>query len=345
MTEDNNVRRSDRHSNVAIFVPHAGCPHCCSFCNQRIISGALSVPTPEDVRLLCEKAALEMGDNASRAEIAFFGGSFTAIPIDLMKSLLEAAGRFVRNRRFYGIRVSTRPDSVSMPILGLLKSYGVTAVELGAQSMDDGVLAANGRGHTAADVERAAAYIHRAGIRLGLQMMTGLYKSSDDADFETARRLAALGPATVRVYPTLVMEHTALADIYRSGVYTPPPLNQTVELCARLLRFFECDNDIRVIRMGLHADAGMQTQILAGPWHPAFRELCEGRLYCREALRQLNREMPGGGNAVLLVNRSAVSRMTGQKRCNIAQIEKAGYNVKVRGDDRIALMKVKVICT
>lgn len=332
-----------RHANVAIFVPHAGCPHCCSFCDQRAISGIPSVPSPEEVGRICEKAALSL--KGQNAEIAFFGGSFTAIPVDLMESLLKAAAPFVKNGTFYGIRVSTRPDAVNASILALLKSYGVTAVELGAQSMDDRVLAANGRGHTAADVERAAEDIHNAEIELGLQMMTGLYKSSDDADMDTARLLAALRPATMRVYPTLVMEHTALARLYRAGAYSPPPLDRAVMLCADLLDFFERENGIPVIRMGLHAGDGMQTGILAGPWHPAFRELCEGELYRREALIQLKAQMPQGGRATLFVNSSAVSRMVGHKRCNIASIEKAGYNVRVRGDSRIAPMAVKLIKT
>lgn len=300
------------------------------------------MPTPEDVREICRNAALKMGRNASDAEIAFFGGSFTAIPLETMKSLLKAAALYVKDGPFSGIRVSTRPDSVDEHKLGILKSYGVTAVELGVQSMDDNVLKANGRGHTSGDVVRAAALIHESGLQLGLQMMTGLYKSSDSADIKTAQELAKLRPSTVRIYPTLVMEHTVLARLYRAGVYKPQSLEHAVRSCARLLYFFESVNGISVIRLGLHADAKMQSSIVAGPWHPAFRELCEGTLYYEMALKKLRQEIPAGGSATLLVNPKAISRMVGHKRCNILRLADAGYCVKVRGSPQVKPMNVKV---
>lgn len=332
-----------RHANVAVFVPNAGCPHRCSFCDQRAIAGVQAMPSPDDVRAACETAEATMRTDPSSSEIAFFGGSFTAIDRRTMCSLLEAAAPFVRAGKFHGIRLSTRPDCVDGGVLALLKSYGVTAVELGAQSMDDGVLARNGRGHTAADVETASARIREAGFELGLQMMTGLYGSSGETDRATARRLAALRPRTVRIYPTLVMEHTALADLYRAGRYTPPPLDQAVALCAGLLRFFEREQGIRVIRLGLHAEAGMQRALLAGPWHPAFRELCEGELYQSAALELLRREAPGGGAVTLAVNPRAVSRAIGQKKRNLAAFRRAGYEVTVRGDASVESDGIKRI--
>ena len=132
-----------KHRNIAIFVPHLGCPHRCVFCDQRAISGTLSAPAPEDVRRAAEIA---LSDGETGGEIAFFGGSFTAVDRDYMVSLLEAAQPYIRSGDFSGIRCSTRPDAVDPETLGLLKSYGVTAVELGAQSADDGILQKNGRG-------------------------------------------------------------------------------------------------------------------------------------------------------------------------------------------------------
>lgn len=330
-----------RHANVAIFVPNAGCPHRCSFCDQRRIAGVQTMPTRDDVRAACETAVSTMRTDASQSEIAFFGGSFTAIDRRVMCSLLEAAAPFVRAGKFCGIRLSTRPDYIDAEVLDLLKSYGVTAVELGAQSMDDRVLALNERGHTAADVVNASECIRGAGIELGLQMMTGLYGSSDEIDRMTARRLAELRPDTVRIYPTLVMEHTALADLYRAGSYVPPSLEQTVSLCADLLRFFEREKGIPVIRLGLHAEAEMQKGMLAGPWHPAFRELCEGELYYRQALALLRREMPGGGAASLAVNPRALSQIIGQNRRNLAKFAQAGYTVKAVGNADVAEGEVK----
>ncbi|MBR3789881.1 MAG: radical SAM protein, partial [Clostridia bacterium] len=174
-----------KHSNISLFVPHAGCPNQCSFCNQKTISGRVKELTKEEV-----KRTLEFASNsklsAENTEIAFFGGSFTAINRDYMISLLEEAKPFIDNGLFSGIRISTRPDSIDEEVLGILKSYKVTAIELGAQSTNDEVLLYNRRGHTKADIINASLLIKKYGFSLGLQMMTGLYKSTRNRDIETA---------------------------------------------------------------------------------------------------------------------------------------------------------------
>lgn len=225
------------------------------------------------------------------AEIAFFGGSFTAIGRDYMLELLEAAAPFVGGA-FRGIRISTRPDAVDGETLGLLRRYGVTAVELGAQSMDDGVLDQNLRGHTAADVERAAGLVRDAGFELGLQMMTGLYGSDEARDFMTAERLAACAPDTVRVYPTVVMEGTGLAALWRAGAYRPQTLEEAVSLGARLLEFFE-GKGVRVIRMACTRRTPSSGSGWPGPTTRRSASSARGRR-CAGAPRR-SRRTPGGG--------------------------------------------------
>lgn len=269
-----------------------------------------------------------MGDAAKKAEIAFFGGSFTAIEPAYMQRLLSAAFPYVRDGRYRGIRVSTRPDAVDAPILRLLKEYGVTAVELGAQSMDRRVLDFNRRGHSPEDVERASELIKAADISLGLQMMTGLYGDTKDGAIDTARKLAVLAPDTMRIYPTIVMKKTRLEELYRAGAYVPMGLEDTVDLCAALLDFFE-EKQIKVIRLGLHGGAEMEASRVAGPWHPAFGELCESRRYFNRAYEMLRRELPLGGTAELLVHPSSLSQMIGQKKANIAALADMGYQVKI----------------
>ncbi len=204
-----------KHANVALFVPNNGCPHACSFCSQRSITGRQNQPEPRDVRSAAETALRSLRPvEAKQAEIAFFGGSFTAIDRGYMLSLLRAAYPYVRDGRFYGIRISTRPDYIDDGILTLLRQYGVTTIELGAQSMDDRVLALNGRGHTAQQVVQASSLIRERGFRLGLQMMTGLYGDSAAGAKKTAEALASLLPACVRIYPTLVLRGTELGSRY-----------------------------------------------------------------------------------------------------------------------------------
>lgn len=330
--------KPNRHANVAIFVPHAGCPRQCSFCNQRHIAGQSRFPTAEDVQNACETAKRTLPGGA-KAQIAFFGGSFTAIPREDMVCLLKAAAPYVQSGNFSGIRVSTRPDAIDREVLEILKTYGVTTVELGAQSMDDAVLNTCRRGHTAKQVVEAAGLIREAGLSLGLQMMTGLPGDTDEGALRTAQALAALKPDEVRVYPTLVIEGSPLADEYRAGTYIPQTLDEAVELCVRLLTFFEEEQGIPVIRLGLHAEEDMMRHCLAGPWHPAFRELCESRLYRNKAEVMLKQAK--GRESVLAVNPACVSRMVGHRRENMTAFEEKGYKVKVVADSKVAYGEIR----
>ncbi len=328
-----------RYANVALFVPHEGCPHDCAFCNQRTIAGVTKRLTPDDVTAACERALATLPENA-KAQIAFFGGSFTAVDASYRRALLQAAQPFLQTGRFEGIRASTRPDAVDEAVLCELQTYGVTALELGAQSMDDRVLAACGRGHTANDVVRAATLVKQSGIALGLQMMTGLPLDSDDGAVKTAAALAALSPATMRIYPTVVLKGTALEARWRAGNYTPPTLTQTVALGAKLLYYFEEQQHIPVIRFGLHDGEELKSQALCGAYHPALRELCEGQWYVQEALTLLERaKMP---KATVLVSPKAVSKMIGQRKVNLELLSRRGYTVRVKGDERLPLWQVRV---
>ncbi len=316
-----------KHANLSFFVPHAGCPHRCSFCDQRAISGSVCSVTPQQVRSQCEKALEHWRTTSRRGEIAFFGGSFTAIPREQMLSLLEAAAPFVDGETVTGIRCSTRPDGISPDILALLRSYRVTAVELGVQSLDNRVLVENSRGHTAEDVRSASALIREFGLELGHQMMPGLPGDSPQEVMQTARGIALMKPQTVRIYPTLVLRGTQLAQWYAQGRYVPLSLEETVELGSRLLEFFE-GQGIRVIRLGLHASGEVEENLLAGPYHPALRELCESRrLFYR--MKAALQELPQGNWEVLVPQRQ-LSMAIGQKRQNIERLGELGYRVQIR---------------
>ncbi len=318
-----------KHANISLFVPHMGCPHQCSFCNQKTISGAVKTLTPQDVTNTLAKAA-EDNLNPKTTQIAFFGGSFTAIERDYMISLLESAKPFLDKGLFKGIRISTRPDAIDREILRILKDYNVTAIELGAQSTDDEVLFLNKRGHTKADIVTASQLIKEAGFSLGLQMMTGLLGDTEEKSLKTAEDIIALRPDTVRIYPTVTLEGTYLGELYKKGEYKPQSLQAAVCLCSKLLkRFF--DEDITVIRLGLHSGGNVEDGYLAGPYHPAFGELCEGEIYLNEAKKLLKGK--NKGEYILFVNPKEISKMTGQKGKNKEALAEMGYVVSVKGKD------------
>lgn len=319
---------SCRHANISVFVPHVGCPNMCSFCDQRHITGVKVAPGGDDVIHAVYTAKKSPNYDKNNTEIAFFGGSFTAINRNYMVSLLKAAYGFVKSGDVAGIRISTRPDAVDEEILALLRSYGVTSIELGAQSMDDDVLKKNNRGHSASDVTDASKLIKKHGFSLGLQMMTGLYGDTDEKAFETARRIIELKPETVRIYPTIVLKGTSLAALCADGYYKPQTLESAVNICAKLLTLFE-ENDVKVIRLGLHS---IDTKAyVAGPWHPAFSELCYSKIFFDKALGILGEK----GSYSLFVSPGNISKMTGQKRENIKKLETLGYHCRVFGDSEL----------
>lgn len=320
---------SKAHSNISIFVPHIGCPNKCSFCNQRYITGACWAPGAKDVEKAVAAAKGSKNFDSKTAEIAFFGGSFTAINRNYMTELLKAAGRFVKEGTVKGIRISTRPDAIDSEILTLLKEHHVTSIELGAQSMNDRVLRMNNRGHTSGDVERASRLIREYGFELGLQMMTGLYGDSDNSAIKTAERLIALQPDTVRIYPTIVLKDTDLAALYADNIYKPQTLDGAVSLASKLYKMFT-ENGIRVIRLGLHSIE--ENAYIAGPWHPAFSELCQSQIMLTRVLSRLQEK----GKYNIKVAKSAVSKMTGQGRKNIIFLKSRGYDCRVSTDEELS---------
>lgn len=329
-----------RHINVALFVPHNGCPNQCSFCNQRAISGHRNQVEPSDVDKAVQ-IALENPESKG-GEIAFFGGSFTAIERETMISLLSAAHKYVENGSFKGIRISTRPDAVDEEICRILKTYGVTAVELGAQSLDDRVLMLNKRGHTADDIVKATKLLQKNGFETGLQMMTGLYGSTDEDSIETARKIIGLNPDTVRIYPTVVLENTELCELYRKGEYHPQGVEEAAELCAELLQMFE-EAGIKVIRTGLHSGGDVEGEFVAGAYHPAFKEICESKIYLRKVTELIRENKIPEGKIEIRVSPKAVSQMTGQKKANIEALKKLGYEAKITADESIEKYKVYIL--
>jgi len=304
---------------IPIFVPHLGCPNACVFCNQRKISGSLVPAGPDDVARAVEEAKKRV---TGGAELAFYGGSFTALEEAAQRALLGAARPYMREGFIESVRLSTRPDKIDKAALELLKEYGVETVELGAQSMDDAVLAASGRGHSAADTAAASKLIKEAGFKLILQMMTGLPSSSYESDVETAGRLIALAPDGVRLYPTVIIKDTALYDMWRRGLYREHTLEEAVRLCADIAAAFEAAG-IPVIRLGLNPPEALAGGGAAGgAYHPALGQLVYSRLYLLRAERLLREARPAKA-AVLGVNGACLSLMVGQKRSNIKALKES----------------------
>lgn len=333
---------SARESIIPVFVPHLGCPNDCVFCNQRRISGSRQPAGAEDVKEAIEKAAALLPKGAKR-QLAFYGGSFTAIPVPQQLSLLEAAKEEMDRGRIDSIRLSTRPDAIDAAVLKRLRDFGVETIELGAQSMDEEVLLLSGRGHTAKDVEEASLLIKDWGFRLILQMMTGLPGDTPEKSLESARRIAALAPNGVRIYPTVIVRDTALYDLWQAGRYKEHTVEDAVETCSRLLPVFE-KAGIPVIRLGLNPTDELSGGAAAGgAYHPALGELVKSRIMYNKARSLLAGSEPGS-RVILGVGKGKSSQMAGQHRQNIqALLKEFGLrDIKIKESD-INTQEIEII--
>lgn len=327
---------------IPIFIPHVGCPHDCIFCNQKKIAGTISPVEAGEVSLIISDS---LKNARLPAEVAFYGGSFTAIEKDLMVRYLDAVSPFISDGIVSGIRLSTRPDCINEEVLQILKKYDVHTIELGAQSMDDAVLLKSGRGHTSADTENAAKLIKSSGFSLILQMMTHLPGSNDALDIETAKRIAALSPDGVRVYPTVVIRNTGLETLWLEGKYTPSTPEEAAELGADILEIFEAA-DIPVIRFGLNpTDELSGGEALAGAYHPALGEMARSQLLLRRAKCEIENLALRGGEIIISVNPSSISAMSGLKKENKKKLSSLfGFSkISVCGDSSLGTYEVRIL--
>ena len=320
---------------IPFFIPHSGCPHQCVFCDQKRITGTRTAPAPSSIGETIARSLAAGRERARRVpdQVAFYGGSFTALPRTTQQAYLEQVLPFIASGRISDVRLSTRPDAISADGLALLKQYRVGTVELGVQSMDDEVLQRSGRGHTSSDTVQAVLMLKASAFSVGLQLMPGLPGDTAARFADTIGRIVDLAPSFIRIYPALVIRDTPLEWLYRTGGYTPLALDEAVALCRdALVRFRQAG--IAVIRIGLQPTEELERPgtIVAGPFHPAFRQLVESSLFL-ETMASL---LPPGirsGDVTFAVNPADLSPAIGQKRRNIRAIrDRYGLDATVTAD-------------
>lgn len=306
---------------IPIFIPHYGCPNDCVFCNQRKITGMSTDISNSDV----ERTILEYLSYFKRkdnVEIAFYGGSFTAIPIIQQIEFLEVAYRFKRENKVDSIRLSTRPDAIDDKILSNLKNYGVDIIELGVQSLDEEVLKLSNRGHSVKSVYNASKLIKDYGFKLGLQQMIGLPGDSLEKSIFTAKEFVKLNPFCVRVYPTLVIEDTKLYDDYKNGDYKALNLDESIEFVSDIMHIYYINN-INVIRVGLQPTENINFDgVAAGAFHPAYRQLVESFYIKKSILNYFKNTDNISDNITIKASGKNISNISGQKSANKEELKK-----------------------
>jgi histone acetyltransferase (RNA polymerase elongator complex component) len=319
---------------IPVFLPQAGCPGRCLFCDQRAVSANAAL-RPDGA---LDSAALRqtVSDWLARpvrpraeVEIAFFGGSFLGLPQSALRELLDAASEFIRPGAATGIRFSTRPDTVTPETLAGISGYPVSTVELGAQTMSDYVLRRAARGHTARDTVEAHRLLRNAGYRTGLHLMAGLPGDTPERLDETTARVVALKPDFIRLHPALVLKGSGLAKLWQKGRYSPLSLEEAVETCARVLLEME-HAGIPAVRVGVHLDGELLSgAVLAGPVHPAFGHLVRSAVF-REKAALLLGGLPKGAKAELRTHPSETCLVRGYKNENLALLARRFSLAEIR---------------
>ncbi len=307
-----------------VFIPHAGCPHRCLFCAQDKSTGQSVVPDVKEVECWLEAVLPFQGDG----EIAFYGGTFSLLPEEQQNRYLLVAARFVASGQVSGIRISTRPDALNDRCISRLKASGVTTVELGCQSFSESVLTAAGRGHTANDNISAVQFCQSAGLHVGVQLMPGLPGGTALEALQSLQQTLELKPSFVRIYPTVVIEGTELAGLWKSGDYQPWTLDEAVDVCADMLQLCR-QADMPVIRLGLQRDPQLEENLLAGPYHPAFGQLVRSRLWRRAMLKACSHSNQ------FTVNPSDLSDALGHRGENRDLLKKRNPEILVSADKAV----------
>lgn len=316
------------HYIIPIFVPHEGCPHNCVFCNQNIITGNEEKVDATFVVNTVEQYLQTIDNKEAIIEISFFGGTFTAINIDKQRELLKVAKDYKEAGKIKYIRLSTRPDAINSFILDNLKQYKVDIIELGVQSLNDEVLKLAGRGHTKAEVYSASKLIKEYGFTLGHQIMPGLPGDTFERDMDTVERVISIKPDICRIYPALVIKDTPMEVMYLRNEYKPYGLNEAVEISKKLYGKL-ISNDIEVIRIGLQPteEINKDKEVVAGPFHPAFRELVLGSIY--KDMIESNVPKDFKGNIVLGINNRDISKLYSNKKYYFNELKGTFKNVRL----------------
>lgn len=323
------------HMNIPVFIPHEGCPNDCIFCNQRKISGSACAPTEADMTEIIGRH-LETFPSEGEREIAFFGGSFTGLPLSEQEKYLAIAEGYVKQGLIQSIRLSTRPDYIDDAVLALLGRFSVKTIELGIQSLDQEVLQKSRRYYTPERALQACRDIKERGFLLGVQMMLGLPGDTLEKSLQTAKKLIGIKPDMVRIYPTLVIRETGLEEEFNKGNYQPLTLEQAVLWSSQTVFLFEAAG-IRVLRIGLQHSENLQpgAEVIAGPVHSAFGELVYSQIWLEKIISKLDNLKDFQGKSLIIhVPPSALSKVIGQHKSNIVALKKNyGFtSIKVLGD-------------
>lgn len=328
---------------IPIFIPNAGCPHMCIFCDQKEITGVRGAVNAKSIYDTVNNYLDTRPDWDDDVELAFFGGSFTSLPMKRQKELLSAGADMIKKGLIDSLRLSTRPDSISEKIVENLISYGVKTVELGVQSMDDEILEGANRGHTAQDTINAANLIARYNLSWIAQVMPGLPGDTAEKIVSTARRVSELSPDGVRIYPALVIKGTEMERLFNDGGYTPMSLDETISVLKEMVRIFD-ESRIPIIRIGLKPSKELEESVVSGPYHPSIGSLVMESIMYDVIFKEIEKMRFVPNTLTVKVNPSRISFAVGSSKINVINLKRAYKleNLKIVQDNNVEAGEVLI---
>ncbi len=330
-----------RHYNIPIFIPERACPFQCIYCNQQKITGKNADIDFQEIKNTIEEFLDSIPKENSKIQIAFFGGTFTAMPISEQKQFLSIALPYIESGQISGIRISTRPDNIDQNILNLLKEYGVTNIELGAQSLDDSVLLTSHRGHNVLAVENASKLIIDNGFVLGLQMMVGLPGDSASIALKTAKKIIDFGANETRIYPTLIIKDTSLHTLFKKEIYKPISTEDAIFQSAELYKLFSANN-VSVIRIGLYPDDNLlENEVIAGPDMHNFKEKVLTEVWWQQ-LKPLINNLSAEQKIKISVSPKHINFAIGYKAANRIRLFEKFHRVKFTINNKLTKLEYHV---
>jgi len=329
---------------VPVFISHEGCPYRCVFCSQPDINGANRRADENRIRRILRDYLEPTGQlgRFARREIAFYGGSFTGLPDARQEFLLTLVRPWIDKARVHAIRVSTHPLMVNRNNLERLKAHKVETVELGVQSTDPEVLKLSGRPCSLDELRRTVSLIREFDFKLGLQLMLGLPVDSEERFVRSVSDVIALAPDFARLYPTLVLRHTPLHEMYRQGRYVPWTLERTLDALKGALKSFDRAG-IPVVRVGLQPDPSLTENFVAGPFHPSLRYLADCRIGLDRMITEIECLDQIPKRVLFKVPLKSVSIYIGNRRENIIQLKERFGLDEVRLSGEVHCRQIELV--
>jgi len=284
-----------------VFIPQAGCESICIYCNQAKISGIHSFDLHAQLAHIKRFCSKHIG---KPKQVAFYGGSFTNLDPDYRNFLLDTVDAYIDTDTTY--RVSAKPNAIDKDILIWCKKRKITTIELGIQDFDDRVLRASQRGYDSQCAVASCQLIKAMGLELGIQLMPGLPDCDAQSLANNLQCLRAIEPAFIRLYPTIVIKDTKLAELYREGKYTPLSLEEAIAQCIDYCEMAEKISS-KVIKIGIPSTIAT-SDIIAGPYHPAFGEFVKAERLIKQILQGYE------NGKVIYIDKTTLSLLMGHDR-------------------------------